>query len=248
MFDIIRFMQAISHKVTHTYQPTSNTCGYTALSILLSSYDISKTPEELVAEVPQPKDSAGTVFGSVTAQLVEWCQRQGLNTHMYTSDCLILDLSWQGLTTEQLIERLEAVRNVREVPAMGKEWCERYIDAYINMLKSGSKLDVVNFIKSKLLYKLLQQGPVFANICSTALRGKGRAISTVENGEHKDVLDDIKGKAGTHSVVIYGNDEDGNYLVADPWDGLVTIDPESMVCAIEAAQIECDNQCFVITK
>ena len=56
--------------------------------------------------------------------------------------------------------------------------------------------------------------------------------------------DDINGTISTHSIVIYGNDEEGNFLVADPWDGLEVTDPETMLCAITAAEIECDSQCF----
>ena len=55
--------------------------------------------------------------------------------------------------------------------------------------------------------------------------------------------DDIHGKITNHSVVVYGKDETGNYLINDPWKelGFHVIEPEHLLCAITAAQVECDN-------
>lgn len=238
-------MKAITHKVTHYYQPTNSTCGYAALAIFLSFYGIDKKPEELVVEVPQPKDEKGNAEGSVTAQLVTWCQQNDLKVQMYAADCMILDLSWQKLDEAKIAERLKAVRLERNVLGLGKHWSKVYVDAYLAMLESGAKLKVVSFITSDLLYKLLKNGPVYANICSTALRGQGRKINT---GLRKQKLDDVHGRVSNHSLVIYGHDNKGNFLLADPWDGRIVVEPEKMVLAIEAAQIECDNQCFVIEQ
>lgn len=238
-------MQKISHKVTHYYQPTNNTCGYAALATLLSHYGKDIQPEYLVGKVPQPKDAEGTSHGSVTAQLADWCQTQGLQVHMYVSDMYILDLSWQDKTSEQIKERLEQVKSKRSISIMDSHWVGVYEDAYLSLLNHGADLTVVQFITNGLLNELLEKGPVYANICSTANSGLGRTRSPELR---KDVVDDIKGRISTHSVVIYGRDENGNYLVADPWDGLVVTPPEQMVLAIEAAQIECDNQIFVIAS
>jgi hypothetical protein len=64
----------------------------------------------------------------------------------------------------------------------------------------------------------------------------------------QEVLDDINGEVGTHSVVIYGNEEGGSFLLADPWDGLTKVEPETLLCAITAAEIECDAMCFQVSK
>jgi hypothetical protein len=238
-------MKKTLHEVTHHYQPTNNTCGYAALAIFLSHYGKQYKPEELVGKVPQPKDAEGTLYGSVTAQLADWCQTQGFQVHMYVSDMYILDLSWKNKSSQQIKERLKQVKSKRKVPLMDSHWVGVYEDAYLSMLTHGADLSVVQFITTELLYKLLQNGPIYTNICSTASSGRGRTIS---KELRKDIVDDIAGHISTHSVVIYGNDEQGNFLVADPWDGLMTIEPEHMVLSIEAAQIECDNQIFVITN
>ncbi len=238
-------MNKTRHQVTHYFQPTNNTCGYTALAILLSHYGKEIKPEELVDKVPQPKDADGTVFGSVTAQLAEWVQKEGLHVHMYVSDAYIVDLSWKNKSSKQIRDRLEQVKLKRSVPVMDKHWVGIYENAYLSLLDSGADLSVEQFITTKLLYRLLKDGPVYANICSSANSGKGRTLS---KELRKDIQDDIAGRISTHSVVIYGNEENGDFLVADPWDGLVTTKPEQMVLAIEAAQIECDNQIFVIER
>ena len=236
-------MKASKWEVNLSLQPTNNTCGYTALAILLSHYNMTHTPEDLVAKVPQPTDEKGEPSGSITAQLVNWCQQNGLETHMYTSDVFITDLSWMNLSEQEIVERLRAVRSVRNMPVLGEHWSKVYVDAYVDMISNGAKLSVIPFIRTSLLYELLEKGPVYANIGSTANTGKGRTRTT---GLRESEVDDINGTINTHSLVIYGNDEDGSFLVADPWDGLVTIDPEQMVLAIQAAQIESDNQIFVV--
>jgi hypothetical protein len=236
-------MKKTLHKVTHYYQPTNNTCGYAALAIFLSHYGRQFKPEELMGKVPQPKDAEGTSHGSVTAQLADWIQEQGLQVHMYVSDMYITDLSWKNKTSEQIKKRLEQVKSKRKVLIMDSHWVGVYEDAYLSMLSHGADLSVVQFITTDLLYKLLESGPVYANICSSASGGKGRTLSPELR---TTVPDDINGSIVTHSVVIYGNDEGGNFLVADPWDGLMKTKPEHMILAIAAAQVECDNQIFVI--
>ncbi|MDZ7786444.1 MAG: hypothetical protein U5L95_04980 [Candidatus Saccharibacteria bacterium] len=241
-------MKAIKHNIEHYYQPTSSTCGYAALAILLSHRRSELTPNDVIKSVPQPKDEEGNPTGSITAQLAVWCLNNGYNLDFYSFDCQILDLSWHGFTEENLIERLEAVRDSRHVLNLGdKYWSKVYVEAYIQMLKAGGKLYINPHITSSKLYELLVNGPVFANVCSATLSNKGHQTYPKPN-ERVSVPDDIDGKAGTHSIVIYGNDEQGNYLVADPWEGLGVIKPETMICSITAAQIECDNQCFQITN
>ena len=164
---------------------------------------------------------------------------------MYVSDMYILDLSWAGKTSKQIQERLEQVKGKRTHQLMDTHWVHVYEDAYLAMLNGGAAITITQFITTKLVNKLLKDGPVFVNICSSALRGKGRTISPELR---ESAVDDMKGNINTHSVVVYGMNKTGDYLVSDPWDGLIEVDPEQLVLAIEAAQIECDNQIFVIKR
>jgi hypothetical protein len=241
-------MKAVAYEVTHYYQPTTNSCGYTALAILLSHYGITKTPEELLDAVPQPTNEDGKPVGSVTAQLATWCLNQGHTIDFFSFDFQITDLSWAGLDSQQLISKLKAVKDSRDVAGIGgKHWSRIYVEAYIAMLEAGGTLIINPHVTTKLLYDLLQKGPVYANICSLVSHNLGRQRYP-DHSKRESVPDDINGIAGTHSIVIYGNDERGNFLVADPWEGMEVTDPETMLCAISAAEIECDSQCFQLSK
>lgn len=241
-------MKATKHTVKHYYQPTSNTCGYAALAILLSHYRSTMTPEDVVVAVPQPVDENGKPTGSITAQLATWLISEGYDLTFYSFDCQILDLSWRRLGKEKVLQKLRQVRDIRDVPGLGKKfWSARYVQAYIEYLEAGGMLEIRPHVTSKLLYDLLESGPVYTNFCSTTVNGKGKT-TTPNIQERISVLDDINGTASNHSVVVYGNTESGDFLVADPWSGRRTIDCETMLCGITAAQIECDNQCLQITK
>lgn len=243
-------MKAVEHKITHYYQPTTSTCGYAALAILLSHYkrDASITPQDVIASVPQPKDAGSEPTGSITAQLASWCLSRGYSLDFYSFDCQILDLSWEGLSADSLIERLEAVKDSRHVLSLGeKYWSQVYVQAYIDMIQAGGNLQISAHVASQQLYDLLANGPIYANICSATVNNQGR-LTYPNPAELLEAPDDKNGFVGTHSVIIYGNDEQGNFLVADPWEGLETVDAETMICGITAAQIECDNQCFQIRQ
>lgn len=243
-------MQEIKHKITHHYQPTSTSCGYASLSTLLSHENHDAAVTDLLEEVPQAKNEDGSPIGSLTAQLAEWCVKQGYHVDFTSFDFLITDLSWSGLSNEQLLAKLQAVKDVRDVHNVGgKHWSKEYVKAYINFIKAGGTLSIRPHVTSKLLYDELQNGPVYVNICSSVVHGTGRQQHPEpETDKRLSVDDDIHGAIGTHSVVIYGNDSDGNFLVADPWDGLEVINPETMLCGITAAELECDAQCFQISR
>lgn len=238
-----RYMKAVEHKVKHYFQPTNSACGESAIATLLSYYDKPVKPEQILEEVPQIPNEDGEPFGSITSQLVTWMQKQGFKCKMFSFDCLVTDLSWHGYSTAKLLERLEAIRDVRDVPALGKHYTKAYIDAYIEMLRAGAKLEIQPLVTPELLYNLVKSGPVFTTFCSTVARGKGR---TVSYGERKSKLDDVNGRVLNHSVVIYGYDAKGDFLIADPWEGRIKLKPLKLAICIMAAQVECDNQLVII--
>lgn len=162
------------------------------------------------------------------------------------SDTQITDLSWANLGSAELIARLKAVKDVRDVAALGgKHWSRVYVEGYIDMLERGGELEILPFIGRDLLYVCLAKAPIFANVSGNILDKHGRTKN--QNAlTHTSAPDDINGRTFTHSIVIHGNDEDGNFLVADPWEGLRVVGPEHMVLSIAGAQIECDNQIFQI--
>lgn len=244
---MIRAMKTIKHAVKHHYQPTNSSCGYTALSILLSFYDKDVSVEELLTAVKQPLNSKGEPGGSITAELVTWCLSQGFSSELYSFDGLMLDLSWQKLSQNKLLEKIEAAQESRDVLGLGKDYGHRYLKAYAGMLKAGGKLTIQSHVSTTLINELLQTAPVFANVCSNVMDNLGRTKTT---GLREFVEDDADGRMYTHSIVIYGLDGEGNYLIADPWRGMRTVDADTLLSSIAMAQIECDNMIFqlAVTK
>lgn len=240
-------MHKTLYEVNHQYQPTNTTCSPTALSMLLRYYGEEFNVADISAKVPQVKNEKGEDCGTINQQMATWCISLGFDVVLYTADVQVIDQSWSKLTSTEVVERLEARKSGFKVPSLGELWNNAYCQAYIEFIRSGGELHIANAITSKLLYKMLEKGPVLPCLSFDTLYGIGRTINI---GEKETKPDDVNGKAWNHSVVIYGNDEQGNFLVADPWEkpGRHVIEPDVMVAAIGTAQLECDNLVFQLTR
>ncbi len=236
-------MKQAIYEVVHRYQPTPTSCSQTALSILLSHYNIPKTVDDILAVVPQVKDLDGNDSGSINQQLATWCISLGFDVTLYTFDCQIIDQSWAGLGKDDLVARLKMSMDGYEVPSLGALWSNAYRQAYVDFLEAGGEMHIQPAVTTKRLYELLEYGPILACVSFSTLYGVGRSNEQSEQ-------DDINGKAWNHTVVIYGNDEDGNFCVSDPLKkpGTHVVEAERMIVAISTAQLECDNLFFQIQK
>lgn len=240
-------MQAITYPVKHTYQSTNNNCSQTALSIILSYYSNHITAEQIADAIPVRLDDKGEPFGTINQQLATWCIGQGYKVTMYTFDCQVIDQSWRKLDRQSLIERLEAAKAGRNVPALGGLWSKMYLQSYIDFVKAGGELHIQPYVTSKVLYGLLKNGPLLACVCFNTMYGTGHSKDV---GLRQSEVDDVNGKNTNHSIVIYGVTEEGEFEIADPWQepGVHTVEPERLLAAITAAQIECDNLFFQLVN
>lgn len=213
------------------------------MSMLLGHYGKDLNVDEVSAQVPQVMNEKGEPSGTINQQLATWCISLGFKVTFYTFDCQVIDQSWAKLPKEKLLERLELRKNGWQVPALGELWNEAYVQSYIDFLKAGGELYIQPAVTTELLYKLLDKGPILPSVSFSTMYGKGR---TRHVGESEEAQDDVKGQVWNHSIVIYGVDDDGNFLIADPWEnpGLNVIEPERMIAAISTAQLECDNLLF----
>jgi hypothetical protein len=238
-------MNTTTHKLKHQYQPTNTTCSPTALSILLEHYNKVISPLEIEATVPQAINEQGEKVGTINQQLATWCISQGFDVSIYTFDCQIIDQSWAGLDPEKQIKRMQLRKNGWIIPGMGEDWTKEYTQSYIDFITAGGTLQIQPAVTTRLMYELLESGPFLPCVSFSTMYGSARATNM---GEVESIDDDINGKAVNHSIVVYGNDESGNFLIADPWrkPGLHTIEPERLVAAISTAQIECDNLLFQV--
>ena len=243
---IIIAMKSISYPIKHQYQPTNTSCSPTALSMLLEYYGQSMSPTEVGKSVPQVRDETGEERGTINTQMATWCISRGFDVTLYTFDCQIIDQPWRKLSSRQVTERLKAGLDGLEVPALGALWSNAYRQAYIDFIQAGGELIIRPYASRDLLYQLLQNGPILPCLSYSTLHGVAR---TRNINEIDSVNDDVNGRAVNHSVVIYGVDESGNFLIADPWrkPGRHVIEPDQMVAAISTAQLECDNMVFGLT-
>jgi hypothetical protein len=126
---------------------------------------------------------------------------------------------------------------------MGEEWTKQYTQAYIDFVSAGGDLHIQPAVTTALLYELLRTWPFLPCLSYSTLYRVARSRNITEN---ESIDDDVNGKAMNHSVVVYGNDEAGNFFIADPWrkPGLHIVEPERLLAAISTAQIECDNLLF----
>lgn len=235
------------YQVTHYYQATNNSCSQASLAMVFSYFGKSMTPEAIIGEMPVNKNDKGEDWGTLNQELATWCIGQGYSVHMYTADFQIIDLSWIGLLKDELLSRMEAAKTYRDIPALGKETSQRYMQSYINFVKAGGDLHIVPYMTTKLLDELLAHGPLIASVCFNVLHTRGRTKST---GLRETDLDDVDGYLANHSIVVRGKDDDGNYLIADPWQkpGFHTVEPERLLAAMDASQMECDNLLFQLRK
>jgi hypothetical protein len=240
-------MQAVTYPIKHSYQSTNNNCSQTALSMMLSYYGHDVTAEQIMEDIPVHLNDAGEPWGSINQQLATWCIGQGYQTTMYTFDCQIIDQSWKDLGKTQLLDRLEAAKAGRNVLALGSEWSKFYLQSYADYVHAGGELHIQPHVTTGLLYQLLQDGPVLACVCYNTMYGTGHSKDA---GLRQSKIDDVYGKTTTHSIVVYGVTQDGAFEIADPWQepGRHVIEPERLLCAITAAQIECDNLLFRVKK
>lgn len=213
----------------------------------LSFYGQNVTTEDILKSVPTLKRDNGEDWGMINQMLATWCLSQGYAVSMHTADFQIIDLSWIGLDRNKLLGRMKESLDRRNVPALGPDWSKVYMQSYIDFLENGGELQIAPFMSNQLLDSLLQSGPIMGCVNFNVLHKIGR---TQENGLRQFAVDDKNGRLTNHTVVIYGKNDNGQYLVADPGQqpGRFTFEAEHLLAAMTASQIECDNLVFQLNK
>lgn len=233
------------HKVTHHLQPTNNSCGQTALAILLSHFGDDRKPEQIMEQIPVEVKEDGEPWGTIGQELASWCISQGYEVEMMSCDFQLLDLEWQHLTADEICDRIDAVKSTRDVPPLGKAWSARYLESYKKFIKSGGKFSIRPFIPKEVIVDWLKRGPIFVSVNMNVISNSGRDTDTTLR---HSVKDDVNGKLTNHFIVVYGLDENDMLLISDPWYGKTTVSIEHLQSAIMASMMECDNHIFRIQK
>lgn len=215
--------------------------------MLFSYFGKTIAPEAIIEQMPVNKNTRGEDWGTLNQELATWCIGQGYSVRLYTADFQIIDLSWIGLPKDELLLRMENVKTHRNIPALGKETSERYMQSYANFVKAGGELQIVPYMSTSLLDALLADGPFIVSVCFNVLHTRGRTRGV---GLRETELDEVHGHLANHSIVVRGKDDGGYYLIADPWQkpGFHTVEPERLLAAMNASQMECDNLLFQLRK
>lgn len=237
----------IHYEFTRYLQPTNHSCAQAAFAMLLSYYDEQLTPDNVLSEVEANKDEQGNDIGSIIQDLARFCVKRGHKTTIHSADFQLLDTTWSALTQKEIRARLDQVRAVRNVPALGDFWVKQYLKSYAKFMDAGGYVKVVQYFSEEYFDELLQHGPFLPTVAPAVLYGDGHT-RTEDSEVRQAVSDDINGDVGTHSVVVYGKSEVGEYLVADPWYGDKIVTPQALAAACAGAQIECDNLIVTIEK
>lgn len=234
-------MEAVEHKLTHFFQTAEVSCGYTALAMQLSHYGSVLTPADIYRLAPRAVVAGVELSGSFATQLAAWAVGAGYEARLTTFDFLIIDLAWASLDQPALVSRLTAARQNRFIPSLGTTLSQAYVDEYLRYLATGGQLVIRSHVSSDDLYDKLRQGPLGVSVCTAPLYGHGRMSEALPG---RETADDIMGSIGTHSVVVCGNTASGDFLLADPWRGMTQVPRDALVCAMTAAEIECDALCM----
>lgn len=237
----------IEHALSHYFQPTNFTCAHASLSMILSHFGRHLTPESLIPEIKAFRDNKGEVCGMLTPWVCSWALRNGFSVEMHCSDSELLDLSWASLDSKAKIERMKLARETRTLAALNQETVRTYFDSYIEFIELGGKLAITPYISSELLDNVLVRGPILATFAYSALYGVGRTKSV---GLRASVPDDLSGTTCTHAAVIYGRNDKGDYLIADPYRSTqFHVAPrDAMIAAIAAASYSCESHIALISE
>lgn len=230
----------------HYFQPDQFTCVQTSAAILLSYFNIDKTPEQIISEVAPRAwpDKPDVIAGTPNQDIATYFLKLGFDVEIISYDNWITDQSWVGRGTEFIKKRFEEASGKLSAPMIGRSGSELYIQGYLDFINAGGKVSVEIAPEAPAIEKLLLSGPLLTTVSYNTLHGDGKAKS---NADRSAKLDDVSGSAPNHNIVITKYEDDTFYFF-DPWASKqeLSVSRDRMIAAIATAQQECDNMLIVV--
>jgi hypothetical protein len=185
-------------------QPDDFTCGPTCLHAVYRYWGDDVPLQQVIAEGTRtPSGGTSEVF------LANHALRRGYRATIYTYNLRIFDPTWFGADHVDVAERLRREKAAKEVerPVVGL-----LIDGYLEFLKLGGHLRLVD-LSAALLRRPLRNGvPILCGLSSTYLYRQAREYGPA------DEPDDVRGDPQGHFVVLCGyRPGTQSVLVADPF-------------------------------
>ena len=226
-------------------QPTNTTCEHTTLSMLFDYYDRPIAVNKIIEKLPCVAYDDGSEIGIFSQTAAAFAAKNGFDVDLYSFDYFLVDQSWAGLQTDELITKFELIRGKRaDAGNLGTEFSDLAIDSYIDFLRSGGRLHIERYPSKEILRTLLKNGPIHLTLCDPVIYGDGGRTRN-DVGLRESIPDDIYGHITMHAVILRGYEND-KFLLSDPWYGETIVDAEALIAVIMAAQATCDNMLFQI--
>ena len=184
-------------------QPDDVTCGPTSLHAIYHHYGYQISLHRLISEI-EMLEGGGTlgVFLGLDAL------KRGFDATIHSVNLEIFDPTWVNLSMQALADKLR-----QEYAAKHRAKLRVAIKAYLRFIELGGIVSLKDF-KPGLFDRYFKKNvPLIAGVSTTFLYQSKREYT---NSDNMSVFDDIHGDPMGHFVVVYGENEEKKFLIADP--------------------------------
>jgi hypothetical protein len=230
-------------------QPDDTTCGPTCLHAVYRYYDDELSLEQVIREVPALEQG-----GTLAVMLGIHALRRGYRATIYTYNLRVFDPTWFVLTSSKhrLVPTYQAAPTIVErlgaqMQAKHSARLQAACQAYIDFCQLGGQLRMQD-LNAALIRKYLKRSvPILTGLSFTYLYHCPREV------EPAGTVDDIRGQATGHFVVLCGYDKQRKTVqVADPYpnplgeDNVYEVGLDRLVCAILLGVLTYDANLLII--
>ena len=184
-------------------QPDDVTCGPTSLHAIYHHYGYQISLHRLISEI-EMLEGGGTLGAFLGLDAL----KRGFDATIHSVNLEILDPTWVNLSMEALADKLR-----QEYAAKHRAKLRVAIKAYLRFIELGGIVSLKDF-KPGLFDRYFKKNvPLIAGVSTTFLYQSKREYT---NSDNMSVFDDIHGDPMGHFVVVYGENEEKKFLIADP--------------------------------
>ncbi len=184
-------------------QPDDVTCGPTSLHAIYHHYGYAIPLERLIDEI-EMLEGGGTLGAFLGIDAL----KRGFNATIHSVNLEIFDPTWVDLPMDALADKLR-----QEYAAKHRAKLRVAIKGYLRFLEEGGVINLKDFKPGLFNHYFNKNVPLIAGVSTTFLYQSKREYT---NSENKSVFDDIHGDPMGHFIVVYGENEERKFLIADP--------------------------------
>lgn len=210
--------------------------------MLLTALGQPLSAEEVKKDVPVFVNARGDEIGTSFSHMAAFIQSRGNRVTIHATDIELLDRSWEGIGSEEIIKKLHQRKAHIRHAYHGRDVIDAYIDGYEQFLRAGGQI-TFPILTEAYLHDLLLVNPFTAAVSHNYLNSEPKKVFNQQTRERS--ADDLAGYTTTHAVVISGY-KDGQFLIIDAdqptqKSGTRWLDAGHLIGAICLAETEWDN-------